>query len=377
MAISCMRRAHVQDSSSTIAFLCRRVLRCPPPNLPSALQPSPLSPPHAHPARLHTPAAPWLPSRCPCALELSPLAEQQPPAQAPSSSPAGTQSWAGAQLAGAAPQLLPTPLALARGCQQQADSLRSHRGAAAARGCSLAAFCAPTRLGVSHGHALGHSACSNVTVLTLGGGTRTHAPRGGGSPAKHRRRASLRVCACNRARVRTELHLRVCRAREAIRAHSAGCVHASSRRHLLRSSTPSVQVCAGMCWRWETSLTHTCWHPQTCAARTDTGTRTPPLLPPHPQPLGVRCTPWHAQVHARVPLRSPAEPAAAPRHPATALAPAQRPRDKWELSEAPCLLLTFGNATPPQAAPRGGERARRDCRSPPPINLFALTKAVG
>lgn len=175
MAISCMRRAHVQDSSSTIAFLCRRVLRCPPPTCPVPC--SPHRCPHAHPAQLRTPAAPWLPSRCPCALELSPLAEQQPPAQAPSSSPAGTQSWAGAQLAGAAPQLLPTPLALARGCQQQADSLRSHRGAAAARGCSLAAFCAPTRLGVSHGHALGHSACSNVTVLTLGG-AHEHTHRG-------------------------------------------------------------------------------------------------------------------------------------------------------------------------------------------------------
>lgn len=67
----------------------------------------------------------------------------------------------------------------------------------------------------------------------------------------------------------------------------------------------------------------------------------------------------------------------APRHPATALAPARRRRDKWELSEAPCLLLTFGNATPPRAAPRRGERARGGCRSPPPINLLALTKAAG
>lgn len=45
---------------------------------------------------------------------------------------------------------------------------------------------------------------------------------------------------------------------------------------------------------------------------------------------------------------------AAPHHPAAAaLAPELRPRDKWELSAAPCLLLTFGNATPPQAAPAG------------------------
>lgn len=84
--------------------------------------------------------------------------------------------------------------------------------------------------------------------------------------------------------------------------------------------------------------------------------------------LHTRCRRWVILVytHALSPVTiaplqhpcargPPAEPTAAPHHPATALAPAPRRRDKWELSEAPCLLLTFGNATPPRAAPhRGG-----------------------
>lgn len=111
--------------------------------------------------------------------------------------------------------------------------------------------------------------------------------------------------------------------------------------------------------------------------RADTGrTRSPRALAPAP-PLR-RASHTSASSAARLgPCPQPGRAHPAPRLPATALAPARRRRDKWELSEAPCLLLTFGNATPPRAAPRRGERARGGCRSPPPINLLALTKAAG
>jgi len=134
-------------------------------------------------------------------------------------------------------------------------------------------------------------------------------------------------------------------------------------------------LAAGADWAGQApgNRVHT-WHPRAC---TLAQTRELPwALSLTRSCSDVHCTPQHAGAHAWVPPCSPAEPTAAPRHPATALAPAQRQRDKWELSEAPCLLLTFGNATPPRAALRWGEQTHGDCRSPPPINLLALTKAA-
>lgn len=64
-----------------------------------------------------------------------------------------------------------------------------------------------------------------------------------------------------------------------------------------------------------------------------------------------RCTSLHGALCRCTSLH-----AAVPPHPTgAALAAALRPRDGWELSAAPCLLLTFGNATAPRAAPRRGE----------------------
>ena len=185
-----------------------------------------------------------------------------------------------------------------------------------------------------------------------------------------RSRGTVGACVCNRARVHTDVLAGTCEGIR-LRAERRTCARGTAGACSFVAFTCTLlQVHPGPGRHWAV------W----AHAHADMGAR---VLGAH-HVLSPTCSrsdmyrmPRCARARARVPPRGPAEPTAAPRHPATALAPARRQRDKWELSQAPCLLLTFGNATVPWAALRRGERAHRDCRSPPPINLLALTKAGG
>lgn len=177
--------------------------------------------------------------------------------------------------------------------------------------------------------------------------------------ACHRACATVSVspCVCHRECVTVSVSPCVChRECVAVRVHTqtrspghAGHVEVFVHTQLRVEQRVCSRAPAGICRitrarRWPghaTCGTHGCTRsPRGSGAAT-------PELSALPRPRAAART----RLGTPGPSRRPAEPGAAPRHRISTRA---APGDKWELSEAPCLLLTFGNATAPRAARAGG-----------------------
>lgn len=150
---------------------------------------------------------------------------------------------------------------------------------------------------------------------------------------------SLRACACVTVSVSPCVCHRACAHTDVLAGPRRRCLCTpswceSTRCHSSHySATQAAQA--------RTCGTHGC-------TRSPSDSRTAsPELPVLPRPRVAAQT----RLGTPGPSRSPSEPGAAPRHRISTRA---APGDKWELSEAPCLLLTFGNATAPRAVRAGG-----------------------